>query len=88
MKVVGDERNRDGSTPFINVDTTTVEGLHRAKRLGLAQCGLARAIVIRHVFESDILFDSKHKGRLFAVFRHPVDRQVSLFNYLKIGKHF
>jgi len=85
VKVVGKEGERDGSTPFVNVDTTSVEGIQRAKTLGLAQCGLAKVIVIRNVFESNILFDEAHKGRLFAVFRHPIDRQVSLFNYLKIA---
>jgi hypothetical protein len=68
---------------FVNVDTTTVEGLKRAKRLGLAQSGLADTIVTTYVHELHDLFDKQHRGRLFAMFRHPVDRAVSLFHYLK-----
>lgn len=68
---------------FVNVDTTTVEGLKRAKRLGLAQSGLADTIVTTYVHELHELFDKQHRGRLFAMFRHPVDRAVSLFHYLK-----
>ena len=76
------------SAPFVNVDTTTIPGLQRATELGLAQSGLADAIVIRHIFEADQLFDPQHRGRLFAVFRHPVDRAISMFNYLKYGTYY
>ena len=31
------------------------------------------------------LFDENHKGRVLAMFRHPVDRLVSKFFYLQIA---
>jgi hypothetical protein len=68
----------------VNVDTTTESGILRAAQLGLAESNLADMI-----FTSDINFASKHlftrlnKGRVFAFFRHPIDRLVSKFYYLQ-----
>jgi len=68
---------------FINVDTTTSTGLKRAKALGLAQSGKVDAIYTPLIFEADILFDPEHQGRLFTIFRHPVERAKSMFKYLQ-----
>eukprot|EP00591_Stephanopyxis_turris_P005134 CAMPEP_0195517576 /NCGR_PEP_ID=MMETSP0794_2-20130614/11017_1 /TAXON_ID=515487 /ORGANISM="Stephanopyxis turris, Strain CCMP 815" /LENGTH=707 /DNA_ID=CAMNT_0040646397 /DNA_START=48 /DNA_END=2171 /DNA_ORIENTATION=+ len=68
---------------FVNVDTSKAEGLKRAKEMGLVPSGLADLIVVSHVYDAETLFDSSHKGRLFAVFRHPVDQAISLFYYLQ-----
>mmetsp|Transcript_7658 Transcript_7658/g.11135 ORF Transcript_7658/g.11135 Transcript_7658/m.11135 type:complete len:494 (+) Transcript_7658:50-1531(+) len=70
-------------TPFVNVDTTTIEGLQRAKKLGLAQSGLADAMVTQYYYDANDLFDFNHKGRLFTLFRHPIERSVSMFTYLQ-----
>jgi hypothetical protein len=70
---------------FVNVDTTHIPGLEKAKRLGLVESRLAEVIVIRHVFDAEQLFNQQQRGRLFAVFRHPLERAVSMFNYLKKG---
>lgn len=75
----------DGSN-FVNVDTTTIEGIERAKQMNLAGSELAEVIVIQHLYEAEKLFDPNHRGRLFAVFRHPVDRAISMFYYLQYGK--
>jgi len=72
-------------SPFINVDTTTVAGIERAKQLGLAESGLADSIVTGFIFEAETLFSPDARGRLFTVFRHPVDRAVSLFYYLQVA---
>jgi len=72
----------DGS-PFVNVDTTTVGGLKRAKQLNLGQSELADVIVVQHLYEAESLFDVEHHGRLFAMFRHPIDRAISMFYYLQ-----
>jgi hypothetical protein len=77
--------NVDGSN-FVNVDTTTIEGIERAKQMNLAGSELAEVIVIQHLYEAEKLFDPIHRGRLFAVFRHPVDRAISMFYYLQYGK--
>jgi len=77
--------NVDGSN-FVNVDTTTIEGIERAKQMNLAGSELAEVIVIQHLYEAEKLFDPNHRGRLFAVFRHPVDRAISMFYYLQYAK--
>jgi len=71
---------------FVNVDTTTVAGLAKARDLGLAQSGLAEAAFTSFLREAAPLFDDQHKGRIFALFRHPVRRAVSLFYYLQVAK--
>lgn len=74
----------DGS-PFVNTDTTTLAGLKRAKQLNLGQSELADVIVVQHLYEAESLFDDEHRGRLFAMFRHPIDRALSMFYYLQYG---
>ena len=39
-------------------------------------------IVIRHLFEAEEMFNMQQRGRVFAIFRHPVDRSVSMYNYI------
>eukprot|EP00591_Stephanopyxis_turris_P012751 CAMPEP_0195514338 /NCGR_PEP_ID=MMETSP0794_2-20130614/5758_1 /TAXON_ID=515487 /ORGANISM="Stephanopyxis turris, Strain CCMP 815" /LENGTH=296 /DNA_ID=CAMNT_0040642561 /DNA_START=1 /DNA_END=891 /DNA_ORIENTATION=- len=68
---------------YVNVDTTNIPGLERAKNMGMIQSGLADVVIIRQLFHVNSLFDSDHKGRLFAVFRHPVERAASMFSYLQ-----
>jgi hypothetical protein len=72
----------DGSK-YVNVDTTTPEGIQRASSLGLASSRLADIIVspYLHPISSDI-FSSSAPGRLFALFRHPVDRALGMYYYL------
>lgn len=72
-------------SPFINVDTTTVAGIARAKEMGFADSGLADAVVTPFIYEANELFTPTAKGRLFTVFRHPIDRAISLFYYLQVA---
>jgi hypothetical protein len=83
VNIGGDAMNEPSK--FVNVDTTHIPGLEKAKRLGLVESRLAEVIVIRHVFDAEQLFNQQYRGRLFAVFRHPLERAVSMFNYLKKG---
>jgi hypothetical protein len=85
VDIGGDTMNEPSK--FVNVDTTHIPGLEKAKRLGLVESGLAEVIVIRHVFDAEQLFNQQQRGRLFAVFRHPLERAVSMFNYLKKGMY-
>lgn len=73
------------ATPFVNVDTTTEEGIQRAKEMGLAESGLAEVIVTPLFLESNDIFPSTHRGRLFTIFRDPVERAVSMFYYLQMA---
>mmetsp|Transcript_45530 Transcript_45530/g.67102 ORF Transcript_45530/g.67102 Transcript_45530/m.67102 type:complete len:785 (-) Transcript_45530:275-2629(-) len=83
VKIGGDPDNGQDPSPFVNVDTTTEDGLTRAINMGLGKSGLADVIVTPFIFQADELFDEDHKGRLFTLFRHPVDRAVSMFTYLQ-----
>ena len=72
------------SQKLVNVDTTTEDGILRAAKLGLAESGLVDMIFTSDInFASQHLFDRLHKGRVFAFFRHPIDRLVSKFYYLQ-----
>jgi hypothetical protein len=42
-------------------------------------------IVIRHLFEAEEMFNMQQRGRVFTIFRHPVDRCISMFNYIKFA---
>ena len=69
---------------YVNVDTSSKPGIDRARRLGLVPSGLVNMIITSDPkYAVENLFDEQHKGRMFALFRHPVDRLVSKFFYLQ-----
>ncbi|KAL3780332.1 LOW QUALITY PROTEIN: hypothetical protein HJC23_008262 [Cyclotella cryptica] len=60
--------------PTLNVDTSTKEGILRAKQLGLASSNRPSVdlVVSSHLrFAAQELFDSTHKGKVFSIFRNP-----------------
>lgn len=68
---------------YLNVDTSTQEGIARAKRLDLAGSEIVDIIVSTLLHQATTLFSSANQGRMFTMFRHPVDRAVSLFHYVQ-----
>ena len=72
-------------SPFVNVDTTTVAGIQRANAMGFADSGLAGCVVTPFLYEANDLFTPTARGRLFSVFRHPVDRAISMFYYIQVA---
>ena len=71
---------------FVNVDTITRPGILRAERLGLVPSGLADMIVSPNLnFAIEHLYDEDHKGRVLAMFRHPIERMISKFYYSQIS---
>jgi hypothetical protein len=62
----------------VNVNTSTEEGILRAKNLQLASStNSVELVVSSHLrFMAKELFDPEHKGRVFAMFCHPVDREL------------
>ncbi|KAL3803337.1 hypothetical protein HJC23_009301 [Cyclotella cryptica] len=72
-------------SPFVNIDSTTVAGIQRAKQMGFADSQLADVVVSPFVFETNDLFTQTARGRLFSVFRHPVDRAISMFYYIQVA---
>lgn len=74
----------DPDIKFVNVDTTSKSGILRAEQLGLVASKKVDIIFTSDIsFASEHLFDPEHKGRIYALFRHPVDRAVSKFYYLQ-----
>lgn len=69
---------------FANVDTSTPMGLQRAAEIGLIPSRIVDVVLTPHVREATKLFDTHHKGRLFALFRNPVERVVSLYYFLRM----
>ena len=70
-------------THYVNVDTTTNEGIQRASHLNLASSHLANVIISPHFhLLSSRIFSPLAPGRMFALFRHPVDRSLSMYHYL------
>lgn len=73
-------------TTFVNVDTITKPGILRAEKMGLVRSGLADLIVTANLnFAVEHLYDNTHKGRVLALFRHPVERLVSKFHYVQVA---
>ena len=54
-KIPGGDPDTDRS-PFVNIDSTTVAGIQRAKELGFADAHLAQVVVSPFVFETNDLF--------------------------------
>ena len=59
---------------FVNQDTTSLDGIAKAKRLNLVNSGMVDAIVTHYVFEASELFSPGHRGKFFTVIRDPIDR--------------
>lgn len=67
----------------MNVDTSTHQGIARAKNLNLVSSGLAHVVISPLLHEALTLFTPTQKGVMFAIFRHPVERAASLFYFIQ-----
>merc|ERR1712125_258690 len=78
---------KDNPGKVINADVTKLEGISAAKNMGFLQndFGPVPDLISTSEFRfaSEQLFSSSHKARMFALFRHPIDRAVSTFYYLR-----
>merc|ERR1712048_1501443 len=70
------------SAAYVNVDPTTKPGIVRAREMGLAESGLADCIITPYFLEVNDIFSQK-QGRLFALFRDPIERSISMFYYMQ-----
>ena len=66
---------------YVNVDTTSIDGLHRAAELGLASSGFSHLVSSSYFIEAGLLFDSGTKGRATIMLRQPINRAVSMYQY-------
>jgi hypothetical protein len=67
----------------MNIDPTTPAGLQRAKTLNVVQSGLADVMFTNLITDAADIFTPQNKGRLFAVFRHPLERAMGTYNALR-----
>jgi len=65
----------DGQS-FVNVDTTTVDGIERAEELDLITSGMVDVMISPHVRKISDIFTWENQGRMFAFFRHPIEREL------------
>jgi len=70
---------------YVNVDTTSVKGIQRAKDMDLIRSGFADVIVSNFIYEVSTLFESQSQrsGKCFTLIRDPLERAVSMFHHLK-----
>jgi hypothetical protein len=68
---------------YVNVDLSTFDGIERAKRLSMVESGIADVAVSSLLYEAATMFNEINKARMFALFRHPVERAVSLFHFVQ-----
>mmetsp|Transcript_2022 Transcript_2022/g.4221 ORF Transcript_2022/g.4221 Transcript_2022/m.4221 type:complete len:406 (+) Transcript_2022:25-1242(+) len=68
----------------VNVDTTIRPGIMRAAKMGLVQSHTTDLIfTMEPQVAGEHLYDEFNRGRILALFRHPIDRVVSKFYYLQ-----
>jgi len=68
----------------VNVDISILPGIMHAAQLDLIPSHIAQIAFSPLLHESaTYLFSPRYKGQMFAMFRHPVDRVISLFYYLR-----
>lgn len=75
----------DNGNRYVNVDMSNPNGIEHAKDLRFGASGLANVVITSWFRETASIFDDGdvHKGRCFVLMRHPIQRAVSMFYYLK-----
>ncbi len=68
---------------FVNVDISTNQGIRRAVNMGFAESDLTDVAISSLLHDSAPLFSPKKKAKMFTMFRHPVDRMVSMFYFMQ-----
>lgn len=76
---------KHASFETINVDTTTLQGIQRAREMDLVASRSADIIFTHDISAAmhNLGFDPMNQGRALALFRNPVERLVSKFFYLQ-----
>lgn len=64
---------------FANVDMSHPEGIAHANALHVGTDPRVDLISSAYLYHTAGIFDPEHKGFMFAMMRHPIDRAVSLF---------
>ena len=65
---------------YVNVDTSTAEGIDKAKQIGLTSLPGLNLISTSFFYDAAVkLFSETNRGRCVVMMRHPVERAASLF---------
>jgi hypothetical protein len=73
---------------FANVDMSSLEGIARANELHVGTDPRIDLVSSAYLFHTAGMFTPQHKGFMFAMMRHPIDRAVSLFYNMRRYPHF
>jgi len=69
-------------TQYVNIDTTSKEGIERAAMMGFAQAQMAEMVTSSYFLNvARFLFSKDRPGRAFILLRNPIHRAVSMYNY-------
>jgi hypothetical protein len=72
---------------YVNVDTATPAGIEHAKKMDLMGSSLADVMFSPLVYEVlSQLYSRSSKAKLIVVLRHPVNRAIAMYRYLKKAK--
>lgn len=75
--------NLSRQVSYVNVDTSTHAGIAHAKKLNLVSSGLADIVISPLLHDASSLFSPTRRGRMFTIFRHPIERAASLFYFIQ-----
>ena len=74
------------SATYVNVDTTSYEGIDHAAKLRLVPRHAADIIFTSYPqYAIEHLYSKNHRGRALLLARHPVERLISKFYYLQVA---
>lgn len=65
----------------VNMDTSTIAGISRAKHMKLVDTNLVDALHSSYLHEASTMFTEHHQGRMITMMRHPCLVVCSLFYY-------
>jgi hypothetical protein len=69
---------------YVNVDTTSKEGIERAAMMGFSAMHMADLVTSPYFLNvAKFLFSTERQGRAFVILRHPVHRAVSMYYFKK-----
>lgn len=66
---------------YINLDFSDMTHFDKAAEWNMDDLNYADVLTTQHIKEAAALFKPTHRGRIFAMLRHPVKRAVDMFYY-------
>ena len=73
---------------FANVDMSNPDGIARAKSLNVGHSDRIDLISSPYLYDVASIFEPENKGFMVAMFRHPIERAVSLYYNMRKNSHY